>query len=88
MILERPPVALQLSFGDPGPYADRIHASGALLICQVQTKAEAIKALWAGDALDLIHAIEPAGDVIATVIEDALRLLESAAAAVRSEARP
>jgi nitronate monooxygenase len=242
MVLERTPVAVQLSFGDPGPYADRIHASGALLICQVQTKAEAIqavrcgadvivaqgqdsgghgrsgrgtiglapaivdavgplpvvaaggiadgrglaaalmlgaagitlgtrllaateaicdptaaellvarggddttrteafdvirgpawpadcdgralrnditdrwdreplgptererlaelyrrapaedysiKALWAGDALDLIHAIEPAGDVIATVIDDALRLLESAAAAVRSEARP
>jgi NAD(P)H-dependent flavin oxidoreductase YrpB (nitropropane dioxygenase family) len=189
MALERTPVAVQLSFGDPGPYADRIHASGALLICQVQTKAEAIKAvrcgvdvivaqgqdsgdptaaellvvrggddttrteafdvirgpawpddcdgralrnditdrwdreplgpldplgplgplereqltelyrrapaedysikaLWAGDALDFIHAIEPAGDVIATVIDDALRLLESAAAAVRSEVRP
>lgn len=242
MALERAPVAIQLSFGDPGPYADRIHASGALLICQVQTKAEAIqatgcgadvivaqgqdsgghgrsgrgtiglvpaivdavnplpvvaaggiadgrglaaalmlgaagvtlgtrllaateaicdptaadllvtrggddttrtqafdvirgpawpdgcdgralrnsitdqwdreplgqaererlaelyrrapaedysiKALWAGDALDLVHTIEPAGDIITTIIDDAFRVLESAATAVRSQPVP
>lgn len=48
LALERAPVAVQLSFGDPGPYADQIHASGALLICQVQTKAEAIQAARCG----------------------------------------
>ena len=46
--LERTPPAVQLSFGDPRPYADQIHESGALLICQIQTVAEAIRAAAAG----------------------------------------
>ena len=43
----RPP-AIQLSFGDPRPYADDIHASGALLICQTQTTDEVQMAMEAG----------------------------------------
>lgn len=42
------PPAIQLSFGDPRPYADRIHAAGARLICQVQSPDEIDAALEAG----------------------------------------
>ncbi|MGZ4716618.1 MAG: nitronate monooxygenase [Acidimicrobiales bacterium] len=55
---------------------------------QAPAEDYAIRVLWTGDALDLIHAIEPAGDVIAAVVDDALRRLESAATAVRSQPEP
>lgn len=42
------PPAIQLSFGDPRPYVDDIHASGAALICQTQTTAEVRLAVEAG----------------------------------------
>jgi len=48
LALEAHPSAIQLSFGDPRPYADDIHDSGALLICQVQTSAEIALAVEAG----------------------------------------
>ncbi|MEO6122555.1 MAG: nitronate monooxygenase [Ilumatobacteraceae bacterium] len=41
-------VAVQLSFGDPSPYAEQIHAAGALLISQVQSVGEARRAMDAG----------------------------------------
>src|ERR1700761_2351514 len=37
LTLAAKPDAVWLSFGDPAPFADRIKAAGALLICQVQT---------------------------------------------------
>ena len=43
--LARKPVAVMLSFGDPAPFAARIKASGAKLICQVQDLATARQAL-------------------------------------------
>lgn len=46
--LDAAPVAVQLSFGDPRPYADDVHAAGALLICGVQTDDEVRIALEAG----------------------------------------
>lgn len=46
--LELGPPAVQLSFGDPGPFAARIHDAGALLICGVQTPDEVDQALAAG----------------------------------------
>jgi nitronate monooxygenase len=42
------PPAIQLSFGDPRPYADAIHRSDALLICQVQADHEIALAIEAG----------------------------------------
>jgi nitronate monooxygenase len=41
MALERRPVALMLSFGDPAPFAERIKRAGVPLWCQVQTVAMA-----------------------------------------------
>lgn len=54
LALEARPPAIQLSFGDPRPFADDIHAGGALLICQVQTRDEVTMAVAAG--ADLIVA--------------------------------
>jgi nitronate monooxygenase len=42
--LAHQPAAIMLSFGDPRPFAPRIHDAGARLICQVQTVAQAREA--------------------------------------------
>ena len=42
--LARRPVAVMLSFGDAGPFLDRIRASGAKVLLQVQTLAAAVEA--------------------------------------------
>src|SRR6185312_15418664 len=41
LALERKPAAIMLSFGDVAPHADKIRRAGALLICQVQSVAQA-----------------------------------------------
>ncbi|WP_207954172.1 NAD(P)H-dependent flavin oxidoreductase [Saccharopolyspora elongata] len=46
--LDHDPAAVFLSFGDPMPFADRIHDSGVPLLCQVCTVEEARRALDAG----------------------------------------
>ena len=46
--LEAKPPIIALSFGDPEPYIDRAKATGALVMCQVQTFAAAKAALSAG----------------------------------------
>ena len=48
MALEHGVAAVLLSFGEVAPYADRVHAAGALLIAQVQSLAQARAALGAG----------------------------------------
>lgn len=40
------PAFISISFGDPAPYADRVHAAGIVLGCQVQSRK------WARTALD------------------------------------
>lgn len=50
--LDAHPVAVQLSFGDPRPHAEAVHAAGALLLCGVSSAEEVDQALDAGaDAL-------------------------------------
>jgi nitronate monooxygenase len=46
--LARQAAAIMLSFGDPRPFAPAIRAGGALLICQVQTVAQAREAVEVG----------------------------------------
>ena len=48
LALEAGAPAIQLSFGDPGPFAELIHRRGALLICQVQSSEDLTLALSAG----------------------------------------
>jgi nitronate monooxygenase len=55
------PRAIMLSFGDPRPFAPRIKASGALLICQVQDEAMAQHALDAGADILIAQGTEAGG---------------------------
>jgi nitronate monooxygenase len=55
------PRAIMLSFGDPKPFAPRIKASGALLICQVQTEDMARQALDAGADILIAQGTEAGG---------------------------
>ncbi|KRQ92537.1 NAD(P)H-dependent flavin oxidoreductase [Bradyrhizobium valentinum] len=59
--LEADPRAIMLSFGDPIPFASRIKASGALLICQVQTEDMARQALDAGADILIAQGTEAGG---------------------------
>lgn len=45
LVLDHKPKGICLSFGDPAPFAERIKATGALLICQVQTCRDAERAI-------------------------------------------
>lgn len=59
--LEQRPVAVMLSFGDPRPYAARIAAAGAALICQVQCMAQLPQAVEAGAQVLVVQGGEAGG---------------------------
>jgi nitronate monooxygenase len=59
--LEAKPRAIMLSFGDPRPFAPRIKAAGARLICQVQTEDMALMALEAGADILVAQGTEAGG---------------------------
>jgi len=61
LVLERDPPAIMLSFGDPGPFADRIKARGTRLICQVQTVALARDAVDKGADIVVAQGTEGGG---------------------------
>lgn len=60
-VLEQKPRAVMLSFGDPRPYARRITASGAVLVCQVQRMAQVPQALEAAAAVLVAQGGEAGG---------------------------
>ncbi len=60
-VLDHQPRALMLSFGDPRPYAARIAAAGAALICQVQSLAQVPQALEAGAQVIVAQGVEAGG---------------------------
>jgi len=55
------PDAVWLSFGDPAPFAGKIKAAGALLICQVQTDAMARDAVSKGADIIVAQGTEAGG---------------------------
>ncbi len=55
------PVAVQLSFGDPRPYASAVKAAGVLLACQVQSRDEIEHALEAGADLLIAQGQDAGG---------------------------
>lgn len=59
--LTHKPRAVMLSFGDPQPFAARIKDAGALLICQVQTRADAEAAVTAGADIIVAQGAEAGG---------------------------
>ncbi len=60
-VLERRPRAVMLSFGDPRPYAKRIAASGAALICQVQRMEQVPQAIEARASVIVAQGGEAGG---------------------------
>jgi nitronate monooxygenase len=59
--LKANPRAVMLSFGDPKPFASRIKATRALLICQVQSEEMARQALDAGADVLIAQGTEAGG---------------------------
>ena len=59
--LEAAPRAIMLSFGDPKPFAPRIKAADALLICQVQNEEMAQQALDTGADILVAQGTEAGG---------------------------
>jgi len=59
--LDAKPRAIMLSFGDPRPFAPRIKAAGARLICQVQTEDMARLALEVGADILVAQGSEAGG---------------------------
>jgi nitronate monooxygenase len=60
-VLTQKPSAIMLSFGDPRPYAARIHDAGASLICQVQRMDQVPTALEAGASVLVAQGGEAGG---------------------------
>ena len=59
--LAHKPRAVMLSFGDPRPFAVRIKDSGALLICQIQSRADAESAVAADADIIVAQGAEAGG---------------------------
>jgi nitronate monooxygenase len=60
-VLTQKPSAIMLSFGDPRPYAARIAAAGAKLICQVQRIDQVPHAIEAGASVIVAQGGEAGG---------------------------
>ena len=60
-VLQHRPRAVMLSFSDPRPYARRIAAAGAALICQVQRMEQIPQAIEAGAAVVVAQGGEAGG---------------------------
>jgi nitronate monooxygenase len=61
LVLRRRPPAVMLSFGEVKPHADKIRRAGALLICQVQTLAQAKDAVANGADVLVAQGAEGGG---------------------------
>ena len=59
--LEHKPLCVYLSFGDPRPFAKRVHAGGAKLFCQVQCLRHVDEALDAGATAIVAQGTEAGG---------------------------
>jgi nitronate monooxygenase len=61
LVLERKPVAVMLSFGDPAPFIEKIKRANAAVICQVQSLAFAQEAVEAGADILVAQGTEGGG---------------------------
>ena len=59
--LERRPSAICLSFGDPQPFAKKVHAASVPLICQVQSLSHARRAIEVGATVVVAQGAEAGG---------------------------
>lgn len=61
LVLSNKPKAVILSFGDPEPFAKRIKDQGVTLICQVQTRRDALHAMACGADIIIAQGSEAGG---------------------------
>src|SRR6185436_10724210 len=61
LVLARRPRALFLSFDDPQPFADRARDAGVPVICQVQSKRDAARAIDVGADVIVAQGAEAGG---------------------------
>lgn len=61
LALEARPALVSISFGDPAPYVERLHAAGILVGAQVQNRASAQSALDAGVDILVAQGTEAGG---------------------------
>lgn len=61
LVLVHSPATVMLSFGSPGPFAPRIKAAGAKLICQIQNKEHARAAVDVGADIIVAQGAEAGG---------------------------
>lgn len=61
VVLAFNPRAVILSFGDPEPFAARVKAAGVLLLCQVQTRGDAKRAIDCGADVVVAQGSEAGG---------------------------
>ncbi|MFN3623059.1 MAG: nitronate monooxygenase [Hyphomicrobium sp.] len=61
LALAHDPRAVFLSFGDPEPFAARVKDHGAMLICQVQTRRDAERAIDCGADIVVAQGAEAGG---------------------------
>jgi nitronate monooxygenase len=61
LVLANNPRAILLSFGDPAPFAARIKNRGIMLICQIQTRHDAERAIDCGADLVVAQGSEAGG---------------------------
>jgi nitronate monooxygenase len=61
LVMERKPPAVMLSFGEVAPHAEKIKRGGALMICQVQTVAQAREACTSGADILVAQGAEAGG---------------------------
>ncbi len=93
-ILKHKPAAIWLSFGDPEPYVQSIRSAGALLVCQVQTVADALRAKTVGANVIVAQGTEAGGHgadralfTLLPAVVDAVAPVPVAAAGGIAEAR-
>jgi nitronate monooxygenase len=61
MAIEARPAFVCVSFGDPRPIADRLHAAGVPFVAQVQDRAKAVEAARAGAVAVIAQGTEAGG---------------------------
>ncbi len=66
LALARRPAAMMLSFADPGPFAEKVHAAGVPLICQVHNLTHAKRALDVGAAVLVAQGTDAGGHGLTT----------------------
>ena len=66
LALARKPAAMMLSFADPKPFAEKVHAAGIPLICQVHNLDHARRALDAGASVLVAQGTDAGGHGLTT----------------------